>query len=72
MSVLKVCVQVCKRGENPQACQSCQPVSDYGTHGDSYSCPEMDSREETWDMNNLFWTKYMHVTLLDLPFFHLV
>ena len=57
MSVLKVCVHVCKRGENPQACQSCQPVSDYGTQGDSYSCPAMDSREETWDMNNLFWTK---------------
>lgn len=35
ISVLKVCVRVCKGGENPKACQSCQPVSDYGTQGDS-------------------------------------
>lgn len=41
VSVLKVRVHVCKRGENPQACQSCQPVSDYGTQEDSYSSPEM-------------------------------
>lgn len=30
---LKVCVIVCKRGETSLACQTCQPVSDYGTQG---------------------------------------